>query len=108
MKQKVFFSLLFLLLALVHCRSECESQENPSSSSDCKGKNVSEGNKYCCYVHVKASNGEKIKCEEFTEEEYKLIPDMVKAGKKEADEYKIDCGAKYLAASLLATVLVLF
>ena len=77
MKQKVFFSLFFLLLALAHCDSECESQQNPSSSSDCEGKNVSEGSKYCCYVYIKASDGEKKECEEYTEEEYKLIPDMV-------------------------------
>ena len=109
MKQKVFFTLLFLLLALAHCdSSECESQKNPSSSSDCEGKKVSDGNKYCCYTYVKDSDGEEKECEEYSEEDYKKIPDYVKEGKKKVDEIEIDCSAKYLAASLMSVVLVLF
>ena len=91
--------------------SECASVSNPTSSSSCEGKKVSDGHKYCCYRETELTNDTIVReCDELSNSAYENIDDYIDILEKKSnvDDVEIDCGTRYLTLGLLAVAVLLF
>ena len=101
--------LLILFISFIHCGSlsECERSEG-RSAKECKGLEVGDGYKYCCYLEYELLSDTYKICQSLTEAEYNDINKT-----KTVDETiygkvnKLDCNSNFLKISLLSLLLII-